>query len=219
MNKVMQYRSKLDRRIAEVKAEMERLAAEQARPNDLASELAELERLGAAAEMKSQAALMHFDTVIQAQHIKAEAELQTRRAALLEQYQQVRQALDELIAGVKDYDKDALAYVNAAAADEAAGGLLVGRRVNQQTIADLFAGVAWQAEHEAMLHLLTTVNSEADIENYASRHLVAVSMLRAGWLRRFSMEYAGRVLAQIPDPVQRIDGWAVTFAPSLSGVS
>ena len=88
-----------------------------------------------------------------------------------------------------------------------------------QLIADLFDAVAWRAEHEAMLHLLTTVQSEQDIEQYASRHLVAVSMLRAGWLRRFSLEYAGQVMAQIPDPVQRLEGWAVTFAPSLAGSS
>jgi len=212
-------RKEIDRRMAKVQAEIARMDAEQNRPAQLATELAELEQLGAAAEMKRQAALMHFDTVIQRENGIAEAELQTRRADLLAKYQHVRQALDELIAGVKDYDKDALALVNKRAADEAAGGLLVGRKVNQQLIADLFDAVAWQAEHEAMLALLTLVNSQADIEQYASRNLVAVSMLRAGWLRRFSLEYAGQVMAQIPDPVQRLEGWAVTFAPSLAGSS
>ena len=206
-------------RLAEVREELNRIQAERNRPAQLAAELEQLERQQAQENARRQAVLQHYNTVIQAQHSQAEAALAAQRAALLTQYQQVRQALDELIAGVKDYDKDALALVNKRAADEAAGGLLVGRKVNQQLIADLFDAVAWQGEHEAMLALLTLVGSQQDIEQYASRHLVAVSMLRAGWLRRFSLEYAGQVLAQIPDPVQRLEGWAVTFAPSLAGVS
>lgn len=204
-------------RLTEVQAELERIQAEQNRPAQLAAELVELQTKQAQEDAQRQALVTHYNTVIQAQHEAERLRLADQRAALLEQYQQVRQALDTLIAGVRDHDQAARAYVKECVADEVAGGWLVGRRLNVNTIGELLASIAWQEKHEAMLHLLTTVNSEADIENYASRHLKAVSELRTGWLRRFNMEYASQVTAQLPDPAQRIEAWALEF--SLSGVS
>lgn len=205
--------------LAQVRAELDRIQAEQERPAQLAARLAVLERQQAQETAKRQAVLAYYNDTIQAQHRAERARLANQRAELLEQYDQVRAALDALIAGVKEHDRAAMTYVNECATDEAAGGLLVGRRVNHQAIADLLDAVAWQAQHEAMLHLLTVINSEADIENFASRHLVAVSMLRAGWLRRFSLEYAGQVMSRITDPQARVTAWAQNVTTSLAGSS
>lgn len=204
-------------RLTEIQAELERIEAERQRPAQLAAELVELQAKQAQENARRQALVTHYNTAIHAQHEAERQRLEAQRAALLEQYQQVRAALDALIAGVQAHDKAARAYVKECAADEVAGGWLVGRRLGVNTIGDLLDSIAWQAQHEAMLHLLTTVNSEADIEQYASRHLKAVSELRAGPLRRFSMEYTGQVAARLPDPQDRLNEWAKEL--SLTGSS
>lgn len=206
-------------RLTEVQAELARIEAERNRPAQLAAELKALQAQQAQEEQRRQALVSHYNTVIAGQHEAERERLADQRAELLAQYHQVRQALDALLAGVQAHDKAAKAYVKECAADEVAGGSLVGRRLGVDTIGNLLDSIAWQAQHEAMLHLLTTVQSEADIEQYASRHLKAVSELRAGWLRRFSMEYAGQIAAQLPDPAQRVAAWATTLEPSLAGSS
>lgn len=209
-------KDEIDRRLAKVQAEIAELDAAQKRPAQLAAERQRLEAEQAQRNQQRQALATHYNTTIHERHEAERQRLEAQRAALLEQYQQVRQALDALIAGVQAHDLAARVYVSECAADEAAGGSLVGRRLGPNAIPTLFDNVAWQEKHEAMLHLLTVVNCEADIERYASRHLTTLTELRAGILRRFSLEYTGRILARVPDPEDRVNEWIKEL--SLAGV-
>lgn len=152
----------LNEQIVETRTELEEL---EQRPARLAAKLAALEAERDAATAKRVQALRHYRRQVEPAQNAQLAALVARRTELRKKYVEMAATLSELIEGIRLYEAVAIATAKNVIEQQRVAAQLAGERYAAGQAADVYNQLSFGATDEAMLALLSLVNSKNLVSN------------------------------------------------------